>query len=145
MIELVLEIDWSEYANSIIDQASNIINSNAVMRVNSPDGMTFVRHIDWNYLARLFIKSMEMRIKYSAFLDKIERRIPGPGELPRHGMTANQVQHYENLRDQGLTLLEEGDRKFRAFKWDHIIDHPLVPDKDEAIQILLRITDVPPV
>jgi hypothetical protein len=90
-------------------------------------------------LANIFIKIKEMRIKYVNFIDKVENRIPDQGEQPRPGISQRHIEYYENLRDEGIRLLNEGDAKLRAIKWDYIIDSPEFPTADQAVSILLTI------
>ena len=130
---LVLEIDWSAFVSDSLSRAAEILSANAVITVNSG---AFSRHIDWHSLANIFIKIKEMRIKYVNFIDKVENRIPDQGEQPRPGISQRHIEYYENLRDEGIRLLNEGDAKLRAFKWHSIIDSPEVPTADQAVEIL---------
>ena len=133
---LVLEIDWSAFVSNLLSRAAEILSANAVITVNSA---AFSRHIDWQSLANIFIKIKEMRIKYVNFIDKVENRIPDQGEQPRPGISQRHIEYYENLRDEGIRLLNEGDAKLRAIKWDYIIDCPEFPTADQAVSILLTI------
>lgn len=133
---LVLEIDWSAFVGDSLFRAAEILSANAVISVNSG---AFSRHIDWYSLADIFIKIKEMRIKYINFIDKVENRIPDQGEQPRPGISPRHIEYYENLRDEGIRLLNEGDAKLRAIKWDYIIDSPEFPTADQAVGILLTL------
>jgi hypothetical protein len=133
---LVLEIDWSAFVDDSLFRAAKILSANAVISINSG---AFSRHIDWHSLANIFIKIKEMRIKYINFIDKVENRIPDQGEQPRPGISQRHIEYYENLRDEGIRLLNEGDAKLRAIKWDYIIDSPEFPTVDQAVGMLLTL------
>lgn len=133
---LVLEIDWSAFVDDSLFRAAEILAANAVITVNSG---AFSRHIDWYSLADIYIKTKEMRIKYTNFIDKVENRIPDEGEQPRPGISPRDIEYYENLRDEGIRLLNEGDAKLRAINWHYIIDSPELPTADQAVGILLSI------
>lgn len=137
----VLEIDWDAYVFEALSNAVEILNSTAVITVNYPFGITYVRHIDWLSLANIYIDTKKMRNKCTNFLDKVDDKIPGPGERPRPGMTQDHIDYYENLSNEGYRLLEMGDAKLRAFNWDSIINNPIVPTQEQAVEILLRISE----
>jgi hypothetical protein len=90
-------------------------------------------------LANIYIKLKEMRIKYIYFIDKVEKRIPDQGEQPRPGISPRDIEYYENLRDEGIRLLNEGDAKLRAIKWDSIMDSPEFPTVDQAAEMLSKL------
>jgi len=52
----VLEIDWYEFVSKSLSKAALALNSNVVVTVNSPIGVVYARHVDWNSLANTFIK-----------------------------------------------------------------------------------------
>ena len=142
MTLLVLEIDWSAFVDESLLRAADILAANAVITENSG---VFLRHIDWYSLANIYIKTLQMRIKCANIIDRIENRIPDEGEQPRPGITWEEVEYYENQRDVGIRLLNEGDAKLRAFNWHSIIDSPELPTADQAVDILLRISEYPPI
>ena len=82
-----------------------------------------------------------MRIKYTNFIDKIDSRIPFEGEQLRPRVTLQQIDKYERMRDEGNRLLEIGDAKLRAFKWESITSDSIVPTKEQAVQLLLTISE----
>ena len=129
----VLEIDWSAFVGDSLFRVAEILTANAVISVNSG---IFLRHIDWYSLANIYIKTKEMRIKCANFIDKVEDRIPDEGEQPRPEIFREEIEYLENLRNEGIRLLNEGDAKLRAFKWHSIIDSPEVPTADQAVEIL---------
>jgi len=80
-----------------------------------------------------------MRIKYSNFINKVENKIPEVEEQPRPEISLKNIEYYENLKDEGIRLLNEGDAKLRAFKWHSIIDSLKTLTTNQAVDILLRI------
>lgn len=139
-MNFVLEIDWDEYVSSIVRNVSLVLNSNSVISLNTPSGVTYARHIDWHSVANGFIKIKKMRIKYTNFLDRVENRIPDEGEQPRPGITQMDIERYDNIRNEGYRLLEIGDAKLRDFNWYESLNTPNIPNIDDAIGIVLTIT-----
>jgi hypothetical protein len=137
----VLEIDWSSFVGDALINAADILVANAVITVNSNSGITYVRHINWDSLATIYIKVKQMRIKYTNYLDKIDDVLPDEDERPRLRMTQNEIDYLENMRDEGYRLLEIGDAKLQAFNWKSIIDIPSVPTHDQAVDLLIKITE----
>lgn len=135
-----LEIDWNEFVSNILRDVSLALNSNSVISINTPTGVRYVRHIDWDYVANGYIKIKKMRTKYTNFLDKVENRIPDEGEQPRPGVSQMDIEKYENIRDEGYRLLEVGDAKLRTFNWFESINTPDIPSMDDAVGIVLTIT-----
>lgn len=135
-----LEIDWNEFVSNILRDVSLALNSNSVISINTPTGVRYVRHIDWDYVANGYIKIKKMRTKYTNFLDKVENRIPDEGEQPRPGVSQMDIEKYENIRDEGYRLLEVGDAKLRTFNWFESINTPDIPSMDDGVGIVLTIT-----
>ena len=141
MLPIVLEIDWSSFVDHYLFQVNEILSWNAVIYI---DGV-FVKHINWDYMADLCIKTIIMRIKYTKIIDKIERRIPEEGEEPRPGLSWKDIEDLEHQRDEAINLLNMGDAKLRAFKWDDIVDSHSVPTMDHAVSIVKKVCDYTPI
>lgn len=140
-MELVLEVDWTTFVSSSLSNASHILAATAVVTVTTAAGVIYVRRVDWDSLANIFINVKKMRNNYSNFLDKVENRIPDEGEQPRPEISLETVENYENIRDQGYSSLENGDAMLREFNWGWIIDNSYVPTSEEAVVILKEISE----
>lgn len=138
----VLEIDWSSFVDDSLFQAAEILSANAVITtVNSYSSVPYVRHIDWYSLANIYIKTKKMRNKYTNFLDEVDELLPDDGEEPRPGMTQNDIEYYDNMRNEGYRLLEIGDAKLHAFNWDSITSNPVIPNQEQVVGLLMTVCE----
>lgn len=86
--------------------------------------------------AEILAANVVISINFDIFL-----KHPDEGEQPRPEISREEIEYLENLRDEGIRLLNEGVAKLRAFKWHSIIDSPELPTADQAVDILLKISE----